>query len=270
MIQQPRILPFSELQHWTARTCEFLGRPLVVSFDEQPRETILKPDEAGVSKSQAYIQHSEAIWDKHVARHGGNLWNGRVCTIQSIEVADGRLTLGTGTCGYKDIIFKQELGIEAFVKSYGPETFDVHGVTGIVPITETHEVILGEVGKGTIQTPGCLDIIGGTLNRDEHSVESFTDIAQLAAAELREETSVSLEPGQLRLASLGFYDGRCYVLFLAQTHSREFEVDATLNDELAAVHRLSLSSISQTKMPTTRDVAYLQTYADSILPSRAS
>lgn len=162
--------------------------------------------------SEVYLEKRELVWEKKKQTFRDCLWNGRVYTIDRIESINSSLSLYLGQCEYKDIIFKETLGLERIANDFGNNAIVQHLVICVVPITLDGLLVLSEVGDQTIQEQGLIDVFGGSANCDEVTVSCFDDLSKFAFKELNEEAGWSSSSGYLKPWLLVAYNGK-FTLF---------------------------------------------------------
>lgn len=181
-----------------------------------------------------YLQGRELLWIAKKNELGDRLWNGIVYTIEQIGSVDGKLSLDLGRCEYKDILFKEAIGVQELLDTYGKNCLLQHLIVCVIPITTDELLILSEVGGGTSQQRGLVDLIGGTANRDEVNALCFDDLSQFAFRELKEEIGLGAEDGCLRPWVLVGYSGRFALLYTFHLYVSSQDLKYTLNEEEVA------------------------------------
>ena len=210
----PVVIGVEDVREWYVDLSDTIARPVVLFPAQDPVLTEITEELTAGARSSEYLQQRELAWDRAKTRHGDNLWNGKVCTIRHAAVRDARLDISTGSCEYKDIVFKREIGADRLAQRFGPAAVDCHTFTAALPITADGRLIFGRVGSGTIQSEGLLDFVGGSLNLDEHPIRSIEDIRTVTAQELAQEIGLEVRASDCELLSVNFHGGCCYFLFL--------------------------------------------------------
>jgi hypothetical protein len=207
-----------------------------------------------------YLHERERAWERVKAIHGAHLWNGRIWTVRGAQARDGKLVLSTSACEYKDIVFKQEAGAGGVARRFGPDCLHVHGFTAAVPVTRDGYGYFGVVGRGTLQQEGLLDLIGGSLNLDERSLDTIGDVMMMTIEELEEEADIAVAPSACELLSLNFHSGSCFFLFRVRLDA-EPTAARLPNEELAGLERCRCEDVGGIRRPVTPDLALFSTYA---------
>lgn len=213
--------------------------------------------------TEEYLNFREAFWLACKQKYGDKLWNGTVCTVETIRVKDQKIILEMGKCEYKDIMYKNQVGLEKF-KAFGLGRLIAHSFTCILPILKNKQIVLGVVGAGTVQSPGLIDIIGGTLNLDEKPITSFENIQQMTVNELQEETGMKISLLQLIPYSINYHDGCCFFLFVVKMQTDSIMSKFQSNDELSRLLCISLEALKKQHQNMTNDVKFMLAYADCL------
>ena len=177
--------------------------------------------------SETYRRERQGVWDIKLAAaraEGRDLWNGEVYTIENIiQYDEDCIVIEMSSCEYKDIVLQTEKGVEAIVKQYGTDYLLRFVTVDCIPITRDGRFVFGIRGGKTIVGTGALGLIGGTLNKDEMSVERFSDISAFMQREIQEETNLPCAAETLALFSLNFFGGKYEFLFSLRVpvHSNE-------------------------------------------------
>jgi hypothetical protein len=259
----PEVFKLAELLQWVSDPRECPERAVVLLFDEQPQVRIAN-DPTVIEHPASYLEEREEVWREEKRTYGDSLWNGAVSTIQGVCVTGKSVSIRTGQCEYKDIVFKKRVGPCAVRRRFGLTSFPVHAFTAALPVTEDGRVILGVVGGGTISPEGAIDLIGGTLNLDEHAIASFDDIQEFTARELRQETGLRVAASDCAPVSLNFHNGCCFWLFRVPIRNTDISACFRRNKELDGFHCTQWHEISEMRDRLTGDAALVLSYASRI------
>lgn len=256
---EPSIVRFSQAAGWSSDLHS--SQPWVLLLDEPPRAIdwqVVPP----LPRHEAYRQERDACWEDLRVRHGERLWNGTVCTVRRVAVADGVLSLQLSQCEYKDILFKNHRGPERVIAAHGPGSIDAHACTTILPLTASDRALLGVVGEGTVQEPGLADIIGGTLNLDEGPIDGIDDVLSRTLEELAEESGLAVAREHCRLVSLNHHDGAFFFLYAGLlTDGDASPARLATAGELAAVLETPLATLDSPGHRASDDLRFVRAYS---------
>ncbi|AVR98924.1 hypothetical protein [Pseudoduganella armeniaca] len=241
-------------------------KPLVVG---QPWAYLPEPGTAAVEirqaaqafePSPAYLAAREEAWQAKARAQGRNLWNGPIYTAEAIHVEGGRHVLEIGRGEYKDIVFKRAVGARYIEQTFGAAHVRRHMFTALLPMDGAGNGLLGVVGSLTIQQPGILDLVGGSLGADEFELSSLQSIKQFTLTEFEEETGVLVDHRHVELWSIN-HDGDClFFVFRLTTELAELERSFRTNDELDRLVSVDLRSRASLKYAVSSDVNFIQSY----------
>jgi hypothetical protein len=259
-----RVLKLGAIEHWQMTPHESLDQAVVLLFDHPPEAMLLEPDLDPIERSREYLEERERVWQEKKNAYGDRLWNGRVCTVRSISVKDRAVVLRLSACEYKDILFKKQLGWMELQRRFPGEPVDIHAFTAALPITDDGQAVFGVVGRGTVQSEGLLDLIGGTLNIDEHPISSFDDIKQTTAREFEEEAGAHIPIAQWEPLSINFHGSCCFFLLLSRIARERVVARFRRNEELAALVSCSYDQMSELGENITEDLAFMLSYGSEL------
>ncbi|UTY57082.1 NUDIX hydrolase [Massilia sp. erpn] len=207
-----------------------------------------------------YIAQREACWASECARLGKNLWNGVVYSTESIHWENTRLIVELGLVEYKDIVFKRVRGAETIADTFSPAAVKRHMFTAVMPVDAEGKVLLGRVGALSIQDPGLLDLVGGSLNTSELDLQTLDSIREFSTLEFVQETGVSLAPKDLRLWSIN-HDGDCVFFVFKVAYDLQRLSDGFIsNGELTELVALDLHAEIAASQRVSKDVLFLKSY----------
>lgn len=207
--------------------------------------------------SKKYIQERDKIWKEEMdkaEKKGKDFWEGEVYTIHDIlHVAAQNVHIYMDTCSYKDIVFKNKLGVRRIVSQYGINCLAEHVSVDCIPITIEGKWVFGKRNDKTMIQKGMLALIGGTLNKDEMKVQTFNDIKRYAKKEIKEETQFRKGLSIIKLHGLYHYIGKYQFLFTIKTSIESSEVDNYNSNsefsELIALSEEELRNYKGKKVP---------------------
>lgn len=157
-------------------------------------------------KPSDYLKERDATWDAQMERvlaRGGKMWNGEVYTLEDIFTpGEEQVTLRMSTCEYKDLVFRMLKGDEAITARYGGEYLARFVGVSVVPVTRDGRFVFGMRADRPEQGEPPIGGIGGTLNKDEMEIHSFTDIRLHMLHEIQEETRLECQAEELRFFGL--------------------------------------------------------------------
>ena len=132
--------------------------------------------------------------------------------------------------------------------------------TSVLPVDAGGKLLLGRVGALSIQEPGQLDLIGGTLNADEMTLQTLHALREFSIREFLEETGVRLSSRDVRLWSVN-HDGDCvFFVFKVEADLETMGQDFVSNQELIELVESDLGSGQASSERLSKDVMFVKSY----------
>lgn len=182
--------------------------------------------------SPGYLSERERIWQSRTQRaasRGDQLWNGEAYVVAHIFQPDEEnISVQLTTCEYKDIVMRQELGAAGIASAFGKEHVFRFVTVDCIPVTSDGYGVFGVRARGTQVNAGWVGLIGGTLNRDEQTVQNAGDLEEFMIRELVEETSMP-RPRSIRLYALNLFREKYEFLYT-------FRLEETAS-QIAGLHK---------------------------------
>jgi hypothetical protein len=204
----------------------------------------------------AYRDEREQVWAGQMQRvlaRNGNMWNGEVYTLEDMLVpAADQVTLRMGTCEYKDLVFGMLKGQAYIAERYGQNHLPRFTGVNCVPRTQDGKYVFGIRADRPEQGEPPIGGIGGTLNKDEMEIHSFTEIRQGILREIHEETALPCNVEDLRFFCLfaAHYSYHFWFAFRLPIHSAEIN-DYCRPGEFSRLVAITEAEAWEMKMPMT-------------------
>jgi hypothetical protein len=195
--------------------------------------------------SESYVNEREKVWQQELIKaeaSGKDIWNGIVYTIEEMLQPDEEtLHISLGSCEYKDIIFRIVKGRPTIVKEYGISHLPKYITLDCIPVTKDGKFVFGIRGNSSLPDGGSIGLIGGTANKDEMEIRSFTDLKKFMINEIKEETGLDPAGDNVSLYSINQFNAKYEFLYKVNLDIDSSETE-TYHKEGEFIELLSLSS----------------------------
>ncbi|MFB2832728.1 hypothetical protein ACE1BS_24645 [Aeromonas jandaei] len=212
---------------------QLVNQNVTVFLDEFSEVLLIRGKRKNASED--YLEYRDKLWLQHAIDYGERLWNGNLLSAESIKIDNNVVSVNVSECEYKDVMFKHWAKPEDIIEHYQRGNLPIHIFSSVLPTLPTGEALLAQVGCGTIQNSGTLDMIGGSLNIDETQITSQECIITHTLKELTEETGIVVDESHIKLTSINLSGGALFFLYTCPLPNSNCLSHFTANTEVEKI-----------------------------------
>ncbi len=164
--------------------------------------------------SEKYLEDRDILWNDKIKEYGKNkipLWNGIVYYLDRIEPSQTVENIYIGKCEYKDLMFRDEYGLDYIREKYNLDFNFTYINVQVVLKKDKNKYVFGRQKSGDKIK---LILVGGTLRlEDGIEIDDFEKIVSYAIKEIEVETNLVFKKDNLHFQEIINNDSICTFLF---------------------------------------------------------